>query len=74
MSKATTKGLKETKENIEDFDFDQFKPKGFDFKGQARQFLYDYAPNLDDEDFDEAMNMLEQLAKLYAESEYKEGD
>ncbi len=39
-----------------------------DFESLCRQFLYDYSPHLEGEEFDEAMEVLEQLGKVYSES------
>jgi hypothetical protein len=50
-----------------DFNLDEYGPKGFDFISQCRQFLYDFAPDLNDEQFDEAMATLEGLGKIRAE-------
>lgn len=47
-----------------DINPDDFKMKGFDFEDFCRQFLYQHAPELDGEDFDEAMEELDAISDL----------
>ena len=49
----------------------------FGFKAQCRQFLYQYSPEIEDEEFDEAMELMEGLGMIYHKTELekvKEGD
>ena len=42
----------------------------FGFEAQCRQFLYEYAPEIEDDDFDEAMEMLQGLGMIYHKQYY----
>lgn len=59
-------------DSLDDFELKDTMAERFSYENMMRQFLYQYCPDLDGEEFDDAMEELEALGRIAVREAEKE--